>query len=70
MASQAEIRDAILRVAGYPEAGVIAALADEMAEAIARLDAPAETPMKVTAVKGSVQQREKETRILGAVEQR
>lgn len=70
MATQEQIKETILRVAGYPEAGVIKALADEMAEAIAGLNTPAETPMKVTAVKGSVQQREKETRILGAAEQR
>jgi len=70
MASQAQIKDAILRVAGYPVSGSIAALADEMADAVVELDAPAETPKRVTAVKGSVQQREKETRVIEAAEQR
>jgi hypothetical protein len=70
MASKADIREAILRVAGYPVSGSIASLADEMADAVLALDAPAETPKKVTAVKGSLQQRDKETRVIGAVEQR
>jgi hypothetical protein len=70
MASKADIVDAILRVAGYPVSGSIAVLAEAMADAVLGLDAPAETPMKVTAVKGSLQQREKETRIIEAAEQR
>lgn len=70
MATKAQIKEAILRVAGFPEAGAIKALADEMAEAIVALDSPAETPVKVTAVKGSLQQREKETRVIEAAEQR
>jgi hypothetical protein len=70
MASKADIKEAILRVAGFPVSGSIASLADEMAEAVLELDAPAETPKKVTAVKGSLQQRDKETRIIEAGEQR
>jgi O-phosphoseryl-tRNA(Cys) synthetase len=70
MATKEQIKEAILRVAGFPEAGPIRALADEMAEAVASLDNPAETPVKVTAVKGSLQQREKETRVIEAEEQR
>jgi hypothetical protein len=70
MASKEQIKQTILRVAGFPEAGAIKALAGEMAEAIVALDTPAETPMKVTATKGSTQQREKETRVIEAAEQR
>jgi hypothetical protein len=70
MATKAEIREAILKVAGYPSSGSIFSLAGEMAEAVLELDAPAETPKKVTAVKGSLQQREKETRVIEAGEQR
>jgi hypothetical protein len=70
VASREDIREAILRVAGYPSVGYIADLAGEMADAVLELDAPAETPKRVTAVKGSLQQREKETRVIGAAEQR
>jgi hypothetical protein len=70
MATKEQIKQTILRVAGFPEAGAIKALAGEMAEAIIALDAPAETPMRVTATKGSTQQREKETRVIEAAEQR
>lgn len=37
-----KIKDAILKTAGYPESGVIAEMADAMAEAIANLDKPIE----------------------------
>jgi hypothetical protein len=70
MANREDIKAAILRVAGNPVSGSIATLAGEMADAIVELDAPAETPTKVTAIKGSIQQRDKETRVIGAVEQR
>lgn len=70
MASKSDVRATILKVAGNPVSGAISALADEMAEAIVALDAPAETPAKVTAVKGSLQQREKETRVMEAPEER
>lgn len=40
MATTEDIKNTILRVAGNPVAGPIAALASEMAEAIVELDAP------------------------------
>ena len=71
MATQAEIKKTILRVAGDPSVGAIVSLADEMAAAIVALDEdPADTPKPVKPVRGTTQQREKETRVLGAVEQR
>lgn len=69
MATKNEIRDAILRVAGNPVSGPIAALADAMADAVVELDS-ATTPTKVKPAKGTAEQREKETRVLGAAEQR
>jgi hypothetical protein len=60
VATRAEIRDAILRVAGNPSVGAIASLADEMADAIAALD---EVP-----VRGK--KPEKETRVFGPTETR
>lgn len=69
MATKNEIRDAILRVAGNPVSGPIAALADAMADAVVELDS-ADTPKRVKPAKGTAEQREKETRILGAAEQR
>jgi len=39
MASQADIRRAILKVAGNPDTGPIREMADEMARAIVALDA-------------------------------
>jgi hypothetical protein len=53
MATKSQIRQAILAVAGNPESGPIAALAEEMAKAIVALDAPeekAEKPSKETRV--------------------
>lgn len=46
MASREEIKRTILKVAGDPETGVIKELADELADAIAGLDAKP-TPGKV-----------------------
>lgn len=69
MATKAEIKDAILKVAGNPVSGVIAEMADAFADAVVELDS-AETPSKVKPVKGTTEQRVKETRILGAAEQR
>lgn len=69
MATKDEIKATILSVAGNPVSGVIVALADEMAERISDLDS-AETPKPVKPVRGTVQQREKETRVFGALEQR
>jgi hypothetical protein len=46
-------------------------MAGAFADAIVALDEdPADTPKRVNPVQGTVQQREKETRVLGAVEQR
>ena len=42
MASEKQIKEAILDVAGNPESGAIHALAPHMAKAIAELDKPAE----------------------------
>jgi len=38
-----KIKDAILKTAGYPQSGVIAEMADAMAEAIVNLGKPIET---------------------------
>jgi hypothetical protein len=51
MATKAEIKDAILKVAGNPISGVIADLADSMAEEVHAIDNP---PVKV---------QEKESRV-------
>lgn len=69
MATKAEIEQTILRVAGYPVSGPIRAMASQFAEAIVELDS-ADTPKPVKPARGTSQQREKETRVLGAVEQR
>lgn len=53
MATESQIKDAILKVAGNPESGPIKALAGEMAKAVVALDAPEEKalkPMKETRV--------------------
>jgi hypothetical protein len=39
---KAKVKDAILKTAGYPESGVIAELADSMAEAVINIDKPVE----------------------------
>jgi hypothetical protein len=46
MASQEEIRQTILKVAGNPDSGSIKALADTMARAIVELDNPPAQPTK------------------------
>jgi hypothetical protein len=63
MATKEEIKKAILKVAGNPEAGAIFQLADAMAEAIVGLDAP---------VRSAAPSYEptKETRVLKADEKR
>jgi hypothetical protein len=48
MATQKEIKDAILAVAGNPDSGLIYDYADRFAEAIAGLDAP--VPFKANAI--------------------
>lgn len=71
MATVNDIKSTILKVAGNPVSGPISALAGEMAEAIFELDnSSADTPKKVKPIRGTIQQVEKETRVLGAVEQR
>ena len=69
MATKEQIEQTILRVAGHPVSGPIRAMASQFAEAIVELDS-AETPTKVKPIRGTDQQREKETRVLEAVEQR
>jgi len=69
MATKAEIKNAILEVAGYPESGAIFALADKMAQAIVGLDTVepvAETP-KVAA---SFERPAKENRVTRPTEKR
>jgi len=70
MATKDEIKKAILRVAGNPVSGAIKSLADEFADAIVALDAPADGAPEVVSAKGSSEQRNKETRVIGAVERR
>ena len=50
MATEAEIKKAILKVAGNPESGSIADLAEEFARAIVELDKP-EKEVRVVAAK-------------------
>lgn len=49
-----KVKEAILKVAGNPESGVIAELADAMAEAVVNIDKPVETkkfePVKETRI--------------------
>lgn len=68
MASKADIKKAILEVAGNPESGVIRQLVDAWAEAIVALDA-VETNAKVQ--EGvPTEKPEKEVRIIKATESR
>jgi hypothetical protein len=60
MATREEIKKAILRVAGNPSSGVIHALADDFAQAIAELDAPRKVALK--------DEGTRETRVVGATE--
>ena len=46
MATKQEIKEAILKAAGYPSVGVIAEMADEIAEAVAGLEQKNSTPAK------------------------
>lgn len=57
---KAKVKEAILKVAGNPESGVIAELADAMAEAVVNIDKP-ETK-KFEPVKETRIQEVKETR--------
>jgi hypothetical protein len=63
MATKEDIKKAILKVAGNPEAGAIFQLADAMAEAVVGLDAPVRSA-------ASSYEPTKETRILKADETR
>lgn len=56
-----KVKEAILKVAGNPETGVIAELADAMAEAVVGIDKPVETK-KFEPVKETRIQEVKETR--------
>lgn len=58
---KAKIKEAILKVAGNPESGVIAELADAMAEAVVNIGKPVETK-KFEPVKETRIQEVKETR--------
>ena len=60
MATEQQIKDAILKVAGNPDSGPIKALAGDMAKAVAKLDAPEEKALE----------RMKETRITAPCEAR
>jgi hypothetical protein len=67
MTSKADIKNVILKTAGYPETGVIKDFADELAEAIVKLiDGEAQTK----SANGSLSSSTKETRIVGAAERR
>lgn len=65
MADKAEIKKAILGVAGNPSVGVIAELVDAMAEAVADLDKPA-SPVRYQEQMISA----KETRVIDSRETR
>lgn len=66
MASKAEIKKVILDIAGNPESGPVKNLADQWADAIVALDAPAPAPKVVREDEEPV----KETRVLKASEKR
>jgi hypothetical protein len=57
---KAKVKDAILKAAGYPESGVIAELAEAMAEAVINIDKP--EIKKFEPVKETRIQEVKETR--------
>ena len=50
MSTKEEIKDAILKAAGYPSVGVIADMADEFADAVVALEEKSSTPAKETRV--------------------
>jgi predicted amino acid-binding ACT domain protein len=58
---KAKVKEAILKVAGNPETGVIAELADAMAEAVVDIDKPVETKKFNPVVETRIQEV-KETR--------
>jgi hypothetical protein len=58
---KAKVKEAILKVAGNPESGIIAELADAMAEAVISIDKPIETK-KFNPIEETRIQEVKETR--------
>lgn len=46
MATKQEIKEAILKSAGYPSVGVIAEMADQFAQAVLDLEEKSSTPAK------------------------
>jgi hypothetical protein len=66
MATKDEIKKVILDMAGNPESGIVKEYADVWAEAIVKIDAPAEAPE----VEREVVEPIKETRVLGVAEKR
>ena len=66
MATKAEIKDAILNIAGNPESGPVAQFADAWADAIVAIDAPASPPK----VEREDAEPIKETRVFKAAETR
>lgn len=67
MATKAEIKKAILKVAGNPETGVVKEMADAWAEAIFAIDNPADATV---VAESSFATPAKETRVVGASEKR
>lgn len=67
MATKAEIKKAILDVAGNPETGVVKEMAGAWADAIFALDNPADATV---IVESSFATPAKETRVVGASEKR
>ena len=67
MTSKAEIKDTILKTAGYPETGVVKDFADELAEAIAKL---VSGEAQGSANSNSQSSTAKETRVVGVAEKR
>ena len=57
MATKAEIKKAILEVAGYPDSGVIFDLAERLADAVVAIDSPA-----------ALEKAEKEVRVIKPTE--
>lgn len=66
MATKAEIKKVILDIAGNPESGPVKNLADQWADAIVALNAPAPAPTVVREDEEPI----KETRVLKASEKR
>lgn len=70
MATKEDIKKAILAVAGNPESGPIAQLADAMAQAVVGLDAPEADARKDAGIAPSVERPAKETRVTKVEEKR